>query len=338
MKVKYIKKLSAVILALALTASVGLTGCGEADSGSGSSGSKTTAEESKSGSSGTQSNKSSGSSSSKAAAAGLSSVYRVKNYDGSPYKAVRGNKPNFKKSELKAKSVEKYGRLDSLGRCQTCFAIVSRSTMPTEKRGSIGSVKPTGWQITKYSFVDGRYLYNRCHLIAYQLTAENANERNLITGTRYMNVDGMLPFENMVADYVKETGNHVAYKVTPIFRGDDLVAQGVHMMAQSVEDKGRGISYNIFCYNVQPGVTIDYKTGKNHLAKKSSSSVKNNSSKSSGSSSAKVKYVINKNTGVFHLPTCSSVSQMKKSNRKYVTATRKSMIASGYDPCSVCRP
>lgn len=138
--------------------------------------------------------------------------------------------------------------------------------MPKEKRGSIGQVKPSGWQTAKYDFVDGKYLYNRCHLIGYQLTAENANERNLITGTRYMNVDGMLPFENMVADYIKETGNHVLYRVTPVFNGNNLVASGVQMEAMSVEDKGAGISFNVFCYNVQPGVEINYADGKSKLA------------------------------------------------------------------------
>ena len=137
--------------------------------------------------------------------------------------------------------------------------------MPTEKRGSIGSVKPTGWYTVKYDIVDGKYLYNRCHLIGYQLTAENANKNNLITGTRYLNVDGMLLFENMVADYIKETNNHVLYRVTPIFTGDNLLADGVLMEAESVEDNGEGISYNVFCYNVQPGVKIDYVTGDSSL-------------------------------------------------------------------------
>jgi DNA-entry nuclease len=210
-------------------------------------------------------------------------------------------------------------------------------------------IKPSGWQTIRYSFVDGKYLYNRCHLIGYQLTAENANERNLITGTRYMNVDGMLPFENMVADYVRETGNHVAYKVKPVFRGNDLLAQGVHMMAESVEDNGRGVSYNVFCYNVQPGVKIDYSDGTSKMDGSISGSVISSgdhsggtsySGPSSGSSSKgrKQKYVINVNTGVFHYPSCSSVRLMKNSNKKYTRSTRKALINAGYKPCGSCRP
>ena len=143
--------------------------------------------------------------------------------------------------------------------------------MPTEKRGSIGQVKPTGWHTVKYDNVDGKYLYNRCHLIGYQLSAENANSKNLITGTRYMNTEGMLPFENMVADYIHETGNHVMYRVTPIFEGNDLVASGVQMEAESVEDSGEGVQFNVYCYNVQPGITIDYATGDSHLSESDSS-------------------------------------------------------------------
>lgn len=196
-------------------------------------------------------------------AAGIASVPA---YSGKPFIAINGNKPNFIEADLTEKSFEKYSPLDSLKRCGTAFANVSKETMPKEKRGSIGQVKPSGWQTAKYDFVDGKYLYNRCHLIGYQLTAENANERNLITGTRYMNVDGMLPFENMVADYIKETGNHVLYRVTPVFNGNNLVASGVQMEAMSVEDKGAGISFNVFCYNVQPGVEINYADGKSKLA------------------------------------------------------------------------
>lgn len=158
---------------------------------------------------------------------------------------------------------ERYGELDELGRCTTTFAVVGPETMPDEKRGSIGEVKPSGWQMAKYDFVDGKYLYNRCHLLGFQLTDENANRSNLITGTRYLNVEGMLPFENAVADYVDATGNHVLMRATPVFDGDDLVARGVHMMAESVEDGGDGVSFNVFVYNVQPGVVIDYRTGDN---------------------------------------------------------------------------
>ena len=182
-------------------------------------------------------------------------------YSGEPYISVCGGDPDFSEDEITSVSYEYYSELDALGRCGVCIASVGQDIMPTEKRGSIGQVKPTGWHTVKYDFVDGKYLYNRCHLIGFQLTGENANNRNLITGTRYLNVEGMLPFENMVADYVKETGNHVMYRVTPIFVGDELLARGVHIEAESVEDGGDGIMFNVFCYNVQPGVVLDYATG-----------------------------------------------------------------------------
>lgn len=182
-------------------------------------------------------------------------------YAGSPYIVINENVPLFSETDLSTSSYEYYSELDALGRCGTAYACISTDLMPTEERGSIGSVKPTGWHLIKYDVVDGKYLYNRCHLIGYQLSGENANTKNLITGTRYMNVDGMLPFENMVADYIKETGNHVMYRVTPVFEEDNLLASGVEMEAQSVEDKGEGIQFHVYCYNVQPGVTIDYATG-----------------------------------------------------------------------------
>ena len=182
-------------------------------------------------------------------------------YSGEPYISVCGGDPDFSENEITSVSYEYYSELDALGRCGVCIASVGQDIMPTEKRGSIGQVKPTGWHTVKYDFVDGKYLYNRCHLIGFQLTGENANKRNLITGTRYLNVEGMLPFENMVADYVKETGNHVMYRVTPIFVGDELLARGVHIEAESVEDGGDGIMFNVFCYNVQPGIVLDYATG-----------------------------------------------------------------------------
>ena len=166
-----------------------------------------------------------------------------------------------------AKSFEKYSDLDVLGRCGVAFANVGIDTMPTEERGAIGSVKPSGWQTVKYDFVDGKYLYNRCHLIGFQLAGENANPKNLITGTRYLNVDGMLPFENQIAEYVKKTNKHVLYRVTPIFKDKNLVASGVQMEAESVEDRGKSICFNVYVYNNQPGVEIDYKTGKSKLTK-----------------------------------------------------------------------
>lgn len=210
--------------------------------------------------------------------------------------------------------------------------------MPTEDRGSIGQVKPSGWHTVKYDCVDGKYLYNRCHLIGYQLTAENANENNLITGTRYLNVEGMLPFENMVADYIKETGNHVLYRVTPIFEGNNLVASGVHMEAKSVEDNGEDILFNVYCYNAQPGVGIDYATGESWLDTGSGAESPNSTSQSSSVESGEVTYILNTNSHKFHDPSCSSVDQMSDSNKEEFTGTRDEVIAMGYEPCGRCNP
>lgn len=184
-------------------------------------------------------------------------------YAGQPYTVIKDNVPDFTEEEKSCTDAfEYYGDLDTLGRCTVTFANVCFQTQPTEKRGTIGQVRPSGWHTVKYNdLIDGNYLYNRCHLIGYQLTGENANVSNLITGTRYLNVEGMLPFEDMVDDYVDETGNHVLYRVTPIFKGDELVARGVRMEAWSVEDAGTGICFDVFCYNVQPGIVIDYATG-----------------------------------------------------------------------------
>ncbi len=182
-------------------------------------------------------------------------------YSGEPYVVIADNVPEFTDDEKQLCGFEDYAPLDDLGRCGVAFACINESTMPDEERGNISSIKPSGWHSVKYEGISGGSLYNRCHLIGWQLAGENANKLNLITGTRYMNVDGMLPFENMVADYVKETGNHVLYRVTPIYDGDDLVASGVQMEAYSVEDAGEGIQFHVFCYNVQPGIEIDYATG-----------------------------------------------------------------------------
>ena len=195
------------------------------------------------------------------------SLSSVGAYSGKAYVSVNGNTPYFTADELTSTSFELYSNLDSLGRCGTVYASIGKDLMPTEERGSIGMVKPTGWHTVRYDdLVDGKYLYNRCHLIGFQLTGENANTSNLITGTRYLNIEGMLPFENMVADYVKETGNHVMYRVTPIFEGNNLLASGVLMEGYSVEDNGAGICYCVYAYNVQPGIEIDYATGESKLA------------------------------------------------------------------------
>lgn len=259
----------------------------------------------------------------------------IPDYDGKAYVELNGNVPEFSESEKTySESFEEYGKLDSLGRCTYAVSCIGKDLMPTEKRGSIGSVKPSGWHISKYDFVDGKYLYNRCHLIGYQLTAENANERNLITGTRYLNVEGMLPFENDVADYIEITNNHVYYKVTPIFEGNNLVANGVQMQAYSVEDNGQGVSFNVYCYNVQPGVAIDYATGDNQAVASSSASVTSTSSDEAD----KKTYIVNTKTKKFHNPDCDGAKKMSSSNKKKYKGTRDSLISNGYSPCQKCNP
>ena len=193
-------------------------------------------------------------------------IENLPDYNGNSYVIVNDNNPYFKEEEYTTDSFEKYSELDSLGRCGVAYANISKELMPTEKRDSIGFIKPSGWHTVKYDHIDGKYLYNRCHLIGYQLTGENANEKNLITCTRSMNTKGMLQFENMVTKYIKDTGNHVLYRVTPVFEGNNLVATGVEMEAYSVEDNGKGIKFNVFVYNIEDGVIIDYKTGDSKLA------------------------------------------------------------------------
>lgn len=188
-------------------------------------------------------------------------INNLPEYKGKPYLVINNNEPNFEKSELVTKSFEKYSELDSLKRCGVADSIIGKDLMPTSKRENISSVKPSGWKSIKYNGIDGKSLYNRCHLIGFQLAGENANKRNLITGTRYLNTKGMLPFENMIADYVKETNHHVRYRVTPIFVGNELVARGVQMEAISIEDNGKAVKFNVYCFNVQPNIEIDYKTG-----------------------------------------------------------------------------
>lgn len=219
-------------------------------------------------------------------------------YAGKAYAEINGNVPFFTDDELSATSYEYYEELDALGRCGVCMASVGQDIMPTKERESIGDVKPTGWHTVKYEgLVDGNYLYNRCHLLGFQLTGENANRKNLITGTRYMNTEGMLPFENMVADYVRETGNHVMYRVTPLFDGDNLVADGVLMEAKSVEDNGADILFNVFCYNVQPGVSIDYETGESSLDESAAAQNGNDASLPAESGS----FVVNAGNGKIHI-------------------------------------
>lgn len=254
-------------------------------------------------------------------------------YVGNTYTTINDNIPFFAADDTLPAGYEFYSPLDELARCGPAMALVGKETIPTEERGEIGMVKPTGWHTVKYSgIVDGNYLYNRCHLIGYQLSGENANEKNLITGTRYFNVTGMLPFENEVADYVKNTGNHVIYRVTPVFAGDNLVADGVLMEAYSAEDNGEGVCFCVFVYNVQPGIEIDYATGDswvNGTAQKESNEKTDDSV---------VDYVLNTGTHKFHLPDCDSVADMKPQNRRNYCGSRQDLIDQGYDPCKRCNP
>ena len=335
-------------------------------------------------------------------------------YSEKAYVELNDNVPSFSKKDMTSKAFEKYSELDDLGRCGVAYANVCRETMPTEERGNIGMIKPSGWHTVKYDNVDGKYLYNRCHLIGYQLTAENANEKNLITGTRYLNIEGMLPFENMVADYIDETNNHVLYRVTPIFKDDNLLASGVQMEAYSVEDKGKGVSFNVYCYNVQPGITIDYTNGDSKLSDGTIASItlnytqyalevgqsktlvavtspesavksvtwyssnnkiatvskngkvtavkagtvtitakttnglkaickvtvkeKSDTTVTNSAVNGNITYVLNTNTKKFHLPSCSSVKDMKDKNKQEVTCSRDEVIDMGYVPCKRCNP
>ena len=257
---------------------------------------------------------------------------KIPAYSGSPYVEVNNNVPEFSEEDKTRSSFEEYSPLDYLGRCGAAFALVGVETMPTEERGSIGEVKPTGWDTVRYNgVVDGNYLYNRCHLIGYQLTGENANEQNLITGTRYMNTEGMLPFENRIADYIDATNNHVLLRVKPIFEGENLVASGVQMEALSIEDKGNGICFNVYCYNVQPQIEIDYATGESRLAT-------NDTQETASQESTQQHYILNTNSKKFHLPGCSSVDDMSPKNKQDYTGTREDLINQAYDPCGRCNP
>lgn len=285
----------------------------------------------------------------------------IPNYSKEPYVAINNNVPFFNDDDLTVTSYEQYGDLDYLNRCTSAIACIGMDIMPTEERGNIGNVKPSGWHTVRYNGIDGNYLYNRCHLVGYQLTGENANIKNLITGTRYMNVEGMLPFENMIADYVKETNNHVLYRVTPIFKGNNLLASGVLIEAKSLEDQGKGIELNVYCYNVQPGIKIDYNTGEsegpeytgninvnsnnesssssNEIKKESSEIIENTYSKEELFTEEKENtYILNTNTKKFHESWCSSVKKMSEKNKKIYTGERSNVTSQGYIPCKICNP
>ena len=257
----------------------------------------------------------------------------IPRFSGEAYVMVNGGEPDFTEADLVTESFETYGALDSLGRCTVCISSVGVDLMPTKDRESISSVTPSGWINKKYDtdLVDGGYLYNRCHLIGFQLTGENANHENLITGTRYLNIEGMLPFENMIAAYVKETENHVLFRVTPVFDGDNLVASGVLMEARSIEDDGDGVCFAVFAYNVQPGIAINYKTGESAL---SGEELPEAPTYEQGTTL----YVLNVSSRRVHRPECSGVADMKEHNKQETYETLASLTSRGFRTCGTCKP
>lgn len=255
-----------------------------------------------------------------------STSFTVPEFSGNPYNVINNNIPYFTETEKQLGVFEKYSDLDELGRCGVAYANLCKELMPKEKREDIRSVEPSGWQNKEYDFIEGKYIYNRCHLIGFQLAGENANEKNLITGTRYMNVQGMLPFENLVNDYIDETNNHVLYRVTPIYTDENLVCNGVLMEAYSIEDKGKGICFNVYCYNVQPGCIINYATGENEI------------DSNYEDENEKAEYVGNINTKKFHKIDCESVKKIKKETNKLYSTNREYFISLDYEPCKKCNP
>lgn len=256
-------------------------------------------------------------------------VANVPAFSGTPHVIIGDNVPEFTPEDYTTSSYEYYSPLDNLGRCGYVMACIGQDLMPTEDREGIGQIKPSGWHTVKYDHVDGKFLYNRCHLIGFQLTGENANERNLITGTRYMNNEGMLPFEDLVADYVRDTANHVLYRVTPVFDGDALVARGVQMEGWSVEDEGEGICFNVYVYNAQPGVTIDYATGESFLT---------DSPETEATQQGSVTYILNVSSKKFHSTDCSNGQSIKEENMQTFTGNRDSLLEKGYVPAGCCDP
>ena len=271
-------------------------------------------------------------------------AFEIPKYEGKDYIVINNDNPYFEQSEITTKAYEDYPPLDSLGRCGACTACLGKELMPTEERGSIGMVKPSGWQLSKYDFVDGKYLFNRCHLIGFQLAGENANERNLITGTRYMNIGRMLDLENMTASYIRSTGNHVMYRVTPCFEGNNLVSQGVLMEAYSVEDSGAGIKFCNFVFNIQPNVNINYADGTNSLISAPTTTTATQTIKTTtqatqntqSTQSASRQFVLNTNTKKYHELSCSSIKDIKEKNKGTYTGTEEELKNMGYSPCKKC--
>lgn len=292
----------------------------------------------------------------------LFTLAMVPEYSGNAYVDINDDVPFFSEEELTEESFQKYWPLDELGRCTGAFACIGPDSLPLEARESTSAIEPTGWQSVQYENIDGGYLYNRCHLIGYQLTGQSANEKNLITGTRYMNVEGMLPFENSVQMYVEGTGNHVLYRVRPYYNGDDLLAAGVLMEAKSVEDPQ--VQFCAFCYNVQPGIEIDYATGSSKAneatedegvhsivsdpeteesesvtrSAEDESIAEEDEEETSEDEPEEITYVMNTNTKKFHTPYCSSVKDIKDKNKRETTLSREEIISQGYQPCKRCNP
>ena len=275
------------------------------------------------------------------------SLDEIPEYSRSATVKINGGDPFFAENEITEDAFESYSPLDALGRCGVAFACIGIEIMPTEDRGEIASITPTGWEYggisnnNTYDFIENGYVYNRCHLIGFQLAGENDNERNLITGTRYLNIEGMLPYENMVADYVEKTGNHVMYRVTPIFSGLDYVARGVLMEAYSVEDNGRGICFCVYAYNVQPGVSINYFTGVNAKNGESLPEINDEDDDrlNGGATDGEVcDYILNTNTKKFHYAGKSCAPKSDSKNYKEYSGTRDDLINEGYAPCGTCKP
>lgn len=289
----------------------------------------------------------------------------IPEYKRSPYVEINGGTPFFEEDEITDEAFESYSPLDMIGRCGVAFACIGLEIMPTEDRGDIANITPAGWEYNgvsnnnSYDFVDGGYIYNRCHLIGFQLAGENDNPQNLITGTRYMNIEGMLPFENMVDDYVEESGNHVMYRVTPIYNGIDYIAQGVLMEAYSVEDDGRGVCFCIFAYNVQPGVIIDYYTGANVASgeelpelpddnreeiaggtNNDENGKENNDENTENGNTDKenADFALNTSSKKFHKPDASCVDRISDKNLEFYKGNREDLLSDGYSPCGICKP
>lgn len=266
----------------------------------------------------------------------ISENLEIDSFNGNPYIEINDNIPFFTESDYTTEPFEYYSELDSLGRCGVTYANICIDIMPTEERGEIGHIKPTGWHTIKYDIVDGKYLYNRCHLIGFQLAGENDNEKNLITGTRYLNIDGMLDFENMIANYVKETSNHVLYRVTPIYTGDNLLADGVLMEAYSIEDNGEGICFNVFAYNAHPGIYINYENGESYLLGTTPEDVSDE--KIYTANEEGIIYILNTNSKKYHLDSCGSVDKISEHNKETFNGTIEWLEDNGYEPCGSCKP